>query len=117
VLAGLGAKAAKRPVKVVMPRELMFNNSLHRHATIQRLRIGAGKDGRITALDHEGWSGNLPGGSSENAVNAWRSMYAGANRMIRNRLAALDLPEGNAMRAPGEAVGSIALEVAMGELA
>ena len=117
VLAALGAKAAKRPVKVVMQRELMFNNSVHRHATIQRLRIGAGKDGRIAALDHEGWSGNLPGGSSENAVAASRSMYAGANRMIRNRLAELDLPEGNAMRAPGEAVGSIALEVAMDELA
>ena len=117
VLAALGAKAAGRPVKVVMQRELMFNNSVHRHATIQKLRIGAGKDGRITALDHEGWSGNLPGGDSENAVNASRSMYAGANRMMRNRLALLDLPEGNAMRAPGEAVGSIALEVAMDELA
>ena len=117
VLAALGAKAAKRPVKVVMQRELMFNNSVHRHATIQKLRIGAGEDGKIIALDHEGWSGNLPGGSSENAVSASRSMYAGANRMIRNRLAALDLPEGNAMRAPGEAVGSIALEVAMDELA
>jgi xanthine dehydrogenase YagR molybdenum-binding subunit len=33
------------------------------------------------------------------------------------RLAVLDLPEGNAMRAPGEAPGLMALEIAMDEMA
>ena len=50
-MAALGAKAAKRPVKIAMQRPLMFNNSTHRPATIQRVRLGAGPDGRITAID------------------------------------------------------------------
>jgi xanthine dehydrogenase YagR molybdenum-binding subunit len=44
-------------------------------------------------------------------------LYAGANRLTAMRLAVLDLPEGNAMRAPGEAPGLMALEVAMDEMA
>ena len=44
-------------------------------------------------------------------------LYAGANRMTAMRLAVLDLPEGNAMRAPGEAPGLMALEIAMDEMA
>jgi xanthine dehydrogenase YagR molybdenum-binding subunit len=44
-------------------------------------------------------------------------LYAGAHRMTATRLATLDLPESNAMRAPGEATGHLALEVAMDELA
>jgi xanthine dehydrogenase YagR molybdenum-binding subunit len=117
LLAALGARAAGRPVKVALPRPLIFNNTTHRPATIQRIRIGATKDGRITAIGHEGWSGNLPGGGPETAVNQTRLLYAGANRMTATRLAQLDLPEGNAMRAPGEAPGMMALEIAMDEMA
>ena len=117
VLASLGARAARRPVKVALPRPLMANNLTHRPATIQRVRIGATKDGRITAIGHESWSGNLAGGRPESAVLPTRLLYAGANRMTRLRLAHLDLPEGNAMRAPGEAPGMMALEVAMDEMA
>ena len=117
LLAALGARAARRPVKVALPRPLMANNTTHRPATIQRIRLGAGRDGRITAIAHEGWSGDLPGGGPETAVNQTRLLYAGANRLTTTRLAVLDLPEGNAMRAPGEAPGLMALEVAMDEMA
>jgi xanthine dehydrogenase YagR molybdenum-binding subunit len=117
LLAALGARAAGRPVKVALQRPLMFNNTTHRPATIQRIRIGATRDGRITAIGHEGWSGNLPGGQPETAVNQTRLLYAGADRMTTTRMAILDLPEGNAMRAPGEAAGMMALEIAIDELA
>ena len=117
LLAALGARAAKRPVKVALHRPLMFNNTTHRPATIQRIRIGAGRDGRITAIGHESWSGDLPGGGLETAVNQTRLLYAGANRLTAMRLATLHLPEGNAMRAPGEAPGMMALEIAMDEMA
>ena len=117
VLAALGAKAAGRPVKVALTRPMMFNNTTHRPATIQRIRIGAGKDGTITAIGHESWSGDLPNGAPETAVGQTRLLYAGANRMTSMRLAVLDLPEGNAMRAPGEAPGLMALEIAMDEMA
>jgi xanthine dehydrogenase YagR molybdenum-binding subunit len=117
LLAALGARAAKRPVKVALQRPLMMNNTTHRPATIQRIRIGAAKDGKINAIAHEGWSGDLPGGGAETAVNQTRLLYAGANRLTTTRLAVLDLPEGNAMRAPGEAPGMMALEIAMDEMA
>ncbi|WP_395337136.1 aldehyde oxidoreductase molybdenum-binding subunit PaoC [Novosphingobium sp. BL-8H] len=117
VLAALGARAAGRPVKVALQRPLMANNTTHRHATIQRLRIGAGRDGLITAIAHENWSGNLNGDDGENGTLQTPKLYAGANRLVANYIATLDLPEGNAMRAPGEAPGHLALEVAMDELA
>jgi xanthine dehydrogenase YagR molybdenum-binding subunit len=117
VLAALGSRAAGRPVKVAMQRPLMFNNTTHRPATIQRIRIGADRDGKINAIGHESWSGNLPGGRPETAVQQTRLLYAGENRMTALRLAILDLPEGNAMRAPGEAPGMMALEIAMDEMA
>jgi xanthine dehydrogenase YagR molybdenum-binding subunit len=117
LLAALGARAAGRPVKVALQRPLMFNNTTHRPATIQRIRIGANRDGKITAIGHEEWSGNLPGGRPEGAVSQTRLLYAGANRMTATRLAALDLAEGNAMRAPGEASGMMALEIAIDEMA
>jgi xanthine dehydrogenase YagR molybdenum-binding subunit len=117
VLAAVGARVAGRPVKVALTRPQSVNNTTHRPATIQRIRIGATKDGKITAIGHEGWSGDLPGGGPETAVNQTRLLYAGANRMTATRLAVLDLPEGNAMRAPGEAPGMMALEVAIDEMA
>ncbi len=117
VLAALGSRSAGRPVKVALQRPLMFNNTTHRPATIQRIRIGATKEGTITAIGHESWSGDLPGGKLETAVMQTRLLYAGANRMTAMRLAELDLPEGNAMRAPGEAPGLMALEIAIDEMA
>ncbi len=117
ILAALGAKAAGRPIKVALTRPLMFNNTTHRPATIQRIRLGATHDGKITAIGHESWSGDLPGGGPETAVMQTRLLYAGKDRMTRMRLATLDLPEGNAMRAPGEAPGLMALEIAMDEMA
>lgn len=117
LLAALGARAARRPVKVALQRPLMINNTTHRPATIQRVRLGAGRDGKLTAIGHESWSGDLPGGGLEVAVQQTRLLYAAPNRMTRMRLATLDLPEGNAMRAPGEAPGLMVLEAAMDEMA
>ncbi|HEY0548013.1 MAG TPA: aldehyde oxidoreductase molybdenum-binding subunit PaoC [Verrucomicrobiae bacterium] len=117
LLAALGARAAKQPVKVALQRSLMMNNTTHRPATIQRIRFGATKDGKLTAIAHESWSGDLPDGAPETAVSQTRLLYAGADRMTAMRLAVLDLPEGNAMRAPGEAPGMMALEIAVDEMA
>lgn len=117
VLAALGAKAARRPVKVALHRPLIANNATHRPATLQRIRIGATPEGRITAIGHESWSGDLEGGGPEVAVQQTRFLYAGEHRITRMRLATLDLPEGNAMRAPGETPGMMALEIAMDEMA
>ncbi|MCS4229476.1 MAG: aldehyde oxidoreductase molybdenum-binding subunit PaoC [Stenotrophomonas chelatiphaga] len=117
VLAALGARAAKRPVKLALQRPLIANNTTHRPATVQRIRLGATAEGTLTAIGHESWSGNLSGGSPEEAVQQTKLLYAGANRLAGLRLHTVDLPEGNAMRAPGEAPGLMALEIAMDEMA
>ncbi|MBB6557490.1 xanthine dehydrogenase YagR molybdenum-binding subunit [Acidovorax soli] len=117
LLAALGARAARRPVKVALHRALITNNTTHRPATIQRVRIGATREGKITAIGHESWSGDQPQGKADGAVHQTRMLYAGDNRMTATRIAVLDLPEGNAMRAPGEATGHMALEAAMDEMA
>ena len=117
-LAALGAKALGRPVKVALTRQQIFHVTTHRSETIQRIRIGTDKDGRIQAIGHDVMSANLPTESSyEGAANQTRTMYAGANRQTRHRLVPLDIPVSSAMRAPGEAVGMLALECAMDELA
>jgi xanthine dehydrogenase YagR molybdenum-binding subunit len=117
VMAALGSKAVGRPVKVALARPHIFNNATHRPATIQRIRIGTDPGGRIVAIGHESWSGDLKGGGPETAVSQTRLLYGGANRLSAMRLAELDLPEGNAMRAPGEASGLMALEIAIDEAA
>ncbi|WP_029013911.1 xanthine dehydrogenase family protein molybdopterin-binding subunit [Niveispirillum irakense] len=123
-LSALAARQLGRPVKVALTRAQIFNHTSQRSATIQRIRLGAGRDGRLTAIAHEDWSGNLPperagntGAPSENACFQTRLLYAGANRMTATRQARLDLAPGYAMRAPGEAVGLLALENAMDEMA
>ncbi|RUN78324.1 xanthine dehydrogenase family protein molybdopterin-binding subunit [Sphingomonas sp. TF3] len=116
-LAALGAKAAGRPVKLAMTRPQIANNATHRPATIQRIRIATDAQGKISAIAHESTSGNLADGKPEVAVQQTRLLYAGAHRMTAMRLAVMDLPEGNAMRAPGEAPGLMALEMAMDEMA
>jgi xanthine dehydrogenase YagR molybdenum-binding subunit len=115
VLAALGARAAGRPVKVALARPQIINNTVHRPATIQHLRIGAERNGKITAIAHESWCGDQ--GRTETAVNQTQLLYAGANRFTALREVSLDLPEGNSMRAPGEAPGLMALEIAMDEMA
>jgi xanthine dehydrogenase YagR molybdenum-binding subunit len=117
VLATLGSRAAGRPVKLALTRPLIANNTTHRPATIQRIRLGADRAGKLLAIAHESTSGNLSNGKPETAVDQTRLLYAGANRLTAMRLAVLDLPEGNAMRAPGEAPGMMALEIAIDELA
>ncbi|HAP26170.1 MAG TPA: xanthine dehydrogenase, partial [Achromobacter sp.] len=84
---------------------------------IQRIRLGAGRDGKLTAISHESWSGDLPDGQPEEAVQQTKLLYAGANQRTALNLMTLDLPEGNAMRAPGEAPGMMALEIAIDEMA
>jgi xanthine dehydrogenase YagR molybdenum-binding subunit len=117
VCAALAAKACGRPVKIALQRPLVANNTTHRSATIQDVKLGATRDGKLTAISHGSTSGNLPGGDLETAVSQTKLLYAAPNRETYMKLAVMDLPEANAMRAPGEAPGLMVLEMAMDELA
>lgn len=118
ILAAIAARYLKRPVKVALTRQQIFHVTTHRSDTIQRVRLGTDRDGRIAAIGHDVFSGNLPSEQVyEAAALQTRSLYAGSNRLTRHRLVPLDIPIASSMRAPGEAVGLLALECAMDELA
>ena len=118
VLAALGAREAGRPVKVALSRQQVYQATSRRSETIQRVRIGADEDGRITALSHETWSANSPGNDFfEPAGVSTVFLYAGGHRQVTHRLAETNVLMTSAVRAPGEAVGMLALENAMDEMA
>jgi xanthine dehydrogenase YagR molybdenum-binding subunit len=118
ILAALAAKQLQRPVKVALTRQQLFHVCPHRTETIQRVRLGADRSGKLDAIAHEIWCENLEGQTFyEPAADQTRSLYAAPHRMTAHRLADLDLPPSASMRAPGEAVGLLALEGAMDELA
>src|ERR1700726_1503282 len=118
ILAAIAAQQLKRPVKIALTRQQIFHVTTHRSDTIQHLRLGTDHDGKILAIGHDVFSGNLPSEQTyEGAALQTRTLYAGANRLTRHRLAPLDIPVASSMRAPGEAVGLMALECAMDELA
>ncbi len=118
ILAAIAARRLNRPVKTALTRQQVFHVTTHRSDTIQHIRLGADPNGRILAIGHDVVSGNLGREQQyEGAAVQTRTLYAGANRLTRHRLAALDIPIASSMRAPGEAVGLLALECAMDELA
>jgi xanthine dehydrogenase YagR molybdenum-binding subunit len=118
ILAAIAARKLNRPVKTALTRQQIFHVTTHRSDTIQRIRLGTDQNGRILAIGHEVFSGNLPSEQTyEGAALQTRTLYAGANRLTRHRLAPLDIPVASSMRAPGEATGMLALECAMDELA
>ncbi len=118
VLAALASKLTDWPVKLALTRQQVFHSTFHRSDTIQRIRLGATPDGRLVSVAHESWSGNTPGDQNyEASAEVTRSLYATPNIMTAHRLEALDVPVASAMRAPGEAVGMLAIECAMDELA
>ena len=117
-LAALAARALGRPVKVAFTRQQMMHGTIHRPATVMRVRLGAEKDGRLNAFSIMTWTHcHRDGNFTEHASNFARSLYAAPNRLTGHRLVKLDLPGAGPMRAPGEASGTMSLECAMDELA
>ena len=118
LIGAMAARAIGRPVKVTLTRQQMFQITDHRSATIQRIRLGADREGRIQAMAHEGWSHSARGLTYYEPTGlSSRTLYAGDDRLVAHRMVELDLPESGSCRAPGEAVGMLASESAMDELA
>jgi xanthine dehydrogenase YagR molybdenum-binding subunit len=117
-LAALGARMLRRPVKVAMTRPQVFNTTTHRSASERRVRLGADRDGKLTAYGQDAVVQAARFDTFTEPVSlAARSLYAAPNRLTRHRRAGLDLPRSDSMRAPGDAIGLLALECAMDELA
>jgi xanthine dehydrogenase YagR molybdenum-binding subunit len=118
VLAALAAQAIGRPVKLAVTRQQMFAFTGYRTPTIQRLRLGANRDGKLTALVHDGVvQTSTVREFAEQVAVCSRMMYDAPNIRTTHRLAALDVPSPSWMRAPGECPGMYALESAIDEIA
>ena len=118
ILAVMASKTVGRPVKIAVTRQQMFHVTGYRTPTIQRMRLGADRDGRLTAVCHDAIvQTSTVREFAEQAALPSRMMYAAPHRRTTHRVAKVDLPTPSWMRAPGEAPGMCALEAAMDELA
>lgn len=117
-LAAAASKLAGRPVRVALSREGVYRTVRGRTMTEQRVAIGARADGRFDAIIHHGISAmtehsHLP----EAVIVPSRVLYAAGNMNLDVQVADMDMPVNTYIRAPGDAVGSFALECAVDELA
>src|ERR671916_548808 len=118
LLAGLAARATGRPVRLALTREGVYHPVGGRTASTQRVALGADAQGRLTALIHTSVSRTARvGGLPEQITAVSRHLYAAPNIYLRQHLIQLDLLSNTFMRAPGESIGTFALESAMDELA
>ena len=117
VLAVMGALKLERSVRLVLTRQQMYGLG-YRPPTIERLALGAKKDGTLHAVTHE-----AIGATSEfedfsrNDVGWSAQLYKSPNASYVQRIVHLDRPTSCDMRAPGAATGVFGLESAMDELA
>ncbi len=118
VIAAAAAKLAGRPVRIALSREGVYRVVGGRTLTEQRVAIGAQADGRFTALVHSGLSVMTPHNAMpEPFILGTRSAYAVPNIALKVEVARMQMLANTFMRAPGEAVGTFALESAIDELA
>ncbi|WP_033344961.1 xanthine dehydrogenase family protein molybdopterin-binding subunit [Catenuloplanes japonicus] len=118
-LCAAAARALGRPLKVVLSREQVFTTVGHRPAVRQTVRLAAQADGRLLALAHDS-DAEYPAAGGWPLIPAQHTsgvLYRTPNLRLDQRLVTLDTPSTWAMRAPGEAPGSFALETALDELA
>ena len=118
VLAAAAAKLAQRPVRLALSREGVYRTVGGRTLTEQRVALGATAEGRLEALIHTGVvamtdRNNMP----EPFIKPSMSVYASRTRKLSVETAHMDMLANTFMRAPGESVGSFALESAVDELA
>jgi xanthine dehydrogenase YagR molybdenum-binding subunit len=117
-LAALGARVAGRPVKVMLSRREMYYGVGFRPHTVQRLALGASRDGRLAAIVHDAYQETSAYEEyAEALLDATRFLYSCPNVYTRHRLAPMNVHTPTWMRAPGEVSGIFALESAMDELA
>ena len=117
----LGAAASKlvgRPVRVTLSREGVYRLVGGRTNTEQRVAIGADNAGRFTALIHTGLSAmTAHNAQAEQFTFPARHMYATETLRTDQQVVDMDMLANSFMRAPGESVGTFALESAIDELA
>jgi xanthine dehydrogenase YagR molybdenum-binding subunit len=118
VLAAAAAKLAQRPVRIVVSREGVFRIVGGRTLTEQRVALGAQADGTLDALIHTGVVAMSPHNNMpEPFILQSKSVYGSRSFLLDVETVRMNMTANTFMRAPGEAVGTFALECALDELA
>ena len=118
ILGAAAAKLAGRPVRVALSREAVYRIVGGRTETEQRVALAAREDGTLTALIHTGVTSKSPYNNlPEQFSFPARHMYAADSFKIEQQVAEMNMLANTFMRAPGESIGSFALECAVDELA
>ncbi|GCB05335.1 xanthine dehydrogenase family protein molybdopterin-binding subunit [Ralstonia sp. SET104] len=118
VLAAMAARQVGQPVKLVLERPQMFGPVGGRPRTEQRIALGATRDGRFTAISHDSLTTtSMIEDWTEPCAIVTRMLYDTPNQKTTHRLARLNVGTPTFQRAPGEATGTFALEVALDEMA
>ena len=118
VLAAMAALATGHPVRLTLSRAQMHLATGCRPAAHQRIVLGAGPDGRLTAIRQHATSQTSVGDIFVRAAGEVSEvLYACANLETRNTVLRVNTTTPTNMRAPGESYGSFALETAMDMLA
>ena len=113
------SKKSGRPVKMVMTRQEVFESTGPTSGTFMRCKIGATKDGKITAaqlyLAYEAgaYPGSPVGGGAFPALGAYKieNLLVDGYDVVCNR------PKTQSYRAPGQPQSAYAVETVMDELA
>ncbi|GAA2778732.1 xanthine dehydrogenase family protein molybdopterin-binding subunit [Saccharopolyspora taberi] len=118
LLAPLAAQVVRRPVRLTITRKQVFTGTGHMPAMVQRVRLGAERDGRLTAITHDTTNPTShTDDRNEPAIQSTPALYAVPNLHARARVAKVSIGTSGAMRTPGDTPGQFAVECAMDELA
>jgi len=118
VLCAAAAKMLKRPVKLALSREQVFRVVGGRTIAEQRVALGSRRNGELTALLHTGITATTTHARyAEQCTFPARHLYAAEHLFVGQKVVNLDSVANTWMRAPGESIGTFALESAIDELA
>src|SRR6201996_3725636 len=117
-IAASAARNLNHPVKLVITRDMMFQNVGHRPRTQQRIRLGANPDGKLVSLMHDSLNHtSILDDYSEGCSEATAYSYSTPNLRATSGLVRRNVGTPTSMRGPGAVPGLFALESAMDELA
>lgn len=118
VLTAVAAQMVKRPVKLALTRQQMFNSVGLRQRNRQKMRLSATKEGKLTALAHETVTHTaIRDEYIEGCGDCSKIMYDTPNSLISYRHVPMNIILPTFTRGPGKTPGSFALESAVDELA
>jgi xanthine dehydrogenase YagR molybdenum-binding subunit len=118
ILCAMAAKIVQKPVQLALERTQMFGPVGARPATVNKIKLSATADGKLTAIQQDStMTTSMMEDFVEPVVVPARVLYASDANETSSAMVDMNIGVGTFMRAPGESSGTAVLEIAMDELA